>query len=306
MGRLVFLLACVLVVLAAGSAFATIQIIEVMEWLFNPSQVTIAPGDTVRWISVSGSFQVMSLPESPKQWTSPILDEPGEFFEVQFTHNDGPGPFPFTSEPDGGSMLGSIVTADTCWATGDVNGDGIVLTVSDMVYLMRVLNRDLPWPENLYQLDLNGDCIIDGGDLYLLNLFFEQGLSVFPVYPIPTCCYPDTVVGACCIGDSCSIWAPIHCDSLGGEYLGHGTNCPLDDNPCICCVGTTGNVDGDPDDAVNVNDLTRFVCWIWGICAPPPCLEEADLNADGSIDITDITYLVAYLFGYGAPPAVCP
>jgi plastocyanin len=306
MGRLIFLLACVLVVLAAGSARGAVHTIEVMEWTFDPPNVTIGPGDTVRWISVSGSFQVLSSPELPKHWTSPVLDEPGETFELHFTFQDGPGPFPFEAMPNNGMMTGEVRTADTCWASGDINGDGIVLTVADMVYLLRVINGEFPWPDNLYQADLNGDCIIDGGDAYLLNLYFEQGFGVFPVFPVPTCCYPDTVVGACCIEDSCSVRAPIHCDSLGGEYLGHGTNCPLDNNPCVCCVGLTGNVDGDPDDMVNISDLTRFVCWIWGDCEAPTCLEEADINADGTIDILDVTYLASYLFGSGPPPPPCP
>lgn len=307
MGRALTFLACVLLLLAGSAAFATVHTIEVTQGAFDPATVSIAPRDTVQWVSVSGSYQVVSLPESPKQWASPVLDEPGETFELQFTFYDGPGPFPFEAQPDGGSMTGEILTYDECAASADINGDGIPLTVADMVYLLRVLNGEYAWPHNLYEADLNGDCIIDGGDVYMYNLYFEQGLGVFPIFPVPTCCYPDTVVGACCLGDSCSVRAPVNCDALGGEYLGDGTNCPTDNNPCEgCCVGTTGNIDGDPDDKVNVADLSRFVCWMWGLCDPPPCPEEADVNADGGFDITDITYLVAYLFGGGGPLPPCP
>jgi plastocyanin len=138
MGGLIFLLACVLVVLAAGSARGAVHTIEVMEWTFDLPNVTISPGDTVRWVLLSGAFQVYSLPESPKQWISPVLEPPGSTFDVGFTHYDGPGPFPFTAEPNDGTMYGEIITANTCWASGDINNDGIELTVADLVYLNRL------------------------------------------------------------------------------------------------------------------------------------------------------------------------
>lgn len=54
---------------------------------------------------------------------------------------------------------------DTCYANGDVNRDGFVLSVGDMVLLSRILVCEAPAQDSLYQADLNGNCLIDTADL---------------------------------------------------------------------------------------------------------------------------------------------
>lgn len=75
-----------------------------------------------------------------------------------------------------------------------------------------------------------------------------------------------------------------------------------------CCIGFRGNVNGDPDDKVNVEDLTFLVDYLFRDGAVPPCIEEANVDGDASrsIAVTDITYLVEFLFKGGPIPAFCP
>jgi PKD repeat protein len=63
-----------------------------------------------------------------------------------------------------------------------------------------------------------------------------------------------------------------------------------------CCVGVTGNIDGDPDELVNVSDLTRFVDYLFVSGEDLPCPAEADVDGDGNINLSDLTRLIAYLF----------
>lgn len=74
-----------------------------------------------------------------------------------------------------------------------------------------------------------------------------------------------------------------------------------------CCIPPLrGNVNYDPSDDINIVDLTFLVAYLFGGGDPPPCEDEADVNADGVVNIVDLTYLVAYLFGGGDPPELCP
>ena len=74
-----------------------------------------------------------------------------------------------------------------------------------------------------------------------------------------------------------------------------------------CCVGISGNVDNDPDDKVNVVDLTTLVGYLFGGGAAPACWDEGNVDGDSArkINVVDLTYLVGYLFGGGAPPPTC-
>jgi hypothetical protein len=84
------------------------------------------------------------------------------------------------------------------------------------------------------------------------------------------------------------------------------TGCLL---PCECCIGLTGNVDGDLDDQVDVGDLTELITYLY--IPPnqePACFEEANIDgdSDGVVDIADLTALVSYLYVPPSPePAPC-
>ena len=81
-----------------------------------------------------------------------------------------------------------------------------------------------------------------------------------------------------------------------------------------CCQGLRGNIDGDPDDHVDISDLIYLADWMFSDYGsddddhgpPPPCLDEADVDGSGSNDISDLVYLVDFMFNGGPPPAPCP
>jgi hypothetical protein len=76
-----------------------------------------------------------------------------------------------------------------------------------------------------------------------------------------------------------------------------------------CCVGLTGNVDGDEADLVDVGDLTALIAYLYIPPNPEPvCFEEANVDGDsgGLVDVGDLTALIAYLYIPPNPePATC-
>ncbi len=75
-----------------------------------------------------------------------------------------------------------------------------------------------------------------------------------------------------------------------------------------CCVGSTGNVDGDTDELVDISDLTALIDYLFITFTPPECMPEAncDGDPDGIVDIADLTALIDFLFITFTPPAECP
>lgn len=74
-----------------------------------------------------------------------------------------------------------------------------------------------------------------------------------------------------------------------------------------CCVGLTGNVDNDPDDLVDIGDVSALVDHLFITFEPLVCPEEANIDGDpdGLVDISDITWLIDYLFITFTPPSPC-
>jgi hypothetical protein len=128
------------------------------------------------------------------------------------------------THPDGG-MIYDIRVPATCFATGDVDGDGVPFAVTDLLHLIRFVNFAGPPPSPLYQGDLSGDGFIDQADIDAFNCYFIQGISCFPVFPVPTTCNPDTVRGCCCSATGCAVRSPVNCTAVGGTYHGDGSAC---------------------------------------------------------------------------------
>jgi hypothetical protein len=195
---------------------------------------------------------------------------------------------------------------DTCYADGDVNGDGVALAVQDLVYLVDFVFAGGFPPDPLYRGDLNGDCHVDQRDVEVLYCFMAYGMVCFPIYPVPTCCYPDTVRGACCDYqlDSCLVLAPENCDLIGGGYMGDGAACDPDLCQQVCdCV--PGNADGEGSH--NILDVTHIINYLYKEGpAPIPyeaCSGDADCNC--IVNILDVTYLINYLYKEGPEPCLC-
>jgi hypothetical protein len=66
--------------------------------------------------------------------------------------------------------------------------------------------------------------------------------------------------------------------------------------PADCCVGTVGNVDCDPEDNVDIADLTALVDHMFVSFGPLCCYKEAFLDFNEWVDIADLTIMVDHLF----------
>lgn len=203
----------------------------------------------------------------------------------------------FGSEP--------ISAQDTCYADFNINEDGYALTVGDLVMLMRMMNGDTTYTDSMYHADINGDCVIDDGDIEVLECFFIYGIvPCIPIYPVPTCCDPLLTVGACCLSeDSCTMRSEENCAAIGGEYMGDGVSC-LNDTPCNCCKGIRGNADCDINDEINVADLVFMVRRIF-FSVFACCEFEEDVDGNGEFNVADVVYMVDYIFKGGPAPVPC-
>ncbi len=68
---------------------------------------------------------------------------------------------------------------------------------------------------------------------------------------------------------------------------------------CTGCIGSRGNIDGSPNDAVDIGDLTALLAFLFGPgSAGSICVDEAncDGSTNGVIDVADLTLLIQYLF----------
>jgi len=192
---------------------------------------------------------------------------------------------------------------DTCYADMDVDGNGLPLSVGDYVLVLRYFAGDTTIAVEPYHLDLNGDCAIDAADLELFACFFANGMSCFDgVFPVPTCCNPEVITGACCEGDSCSQRTLGNCLAMGGFYGGDGTAC--NDTICSCCE-MRGDI--DHSGSLNISDVTYMVAYLFQGAPPPPCPTEADLNGDGELNVEDLAaWLIPLLFNDFNDIVPCP
>jgi len=124
---------------------------------------------------------------------------------------------------------------------------------------------------------------------------------------------PDT-------GDNCPrVFNPGQEDADFGGVGDSCDNCVLVYNPgqedndadgtgnACCCVDTTGNVDVDPEEIIDIGDLTGLIDYLFISQEALDCPAEANVDGDdlGVIDIGDLTSLIDYLFISHTPPAEC-
>jgi len=179
---------------------------------------------------------------------------------------------------------------DTCWATGDVNGNTIAFEIADWVYLTNFVGGQGPPPDPLYEGDLNADGFIDQGDVTIIWLVIISELEV--EVPILTVCNPDTIRGACWKDGSCTILSPANCAAAGGSYLGNETS-------CACDCGVWGDVTGDGD--VNPQDVTYVVQLVYyqndmRVQLPACPYEAGDVDCDAAVNPQDVTLYVQYVY----------
>ena len=63
-----------------------------------------------------------------------------------------------------------------------------------------------------------------------------------------------------------------------------------------CCVGTIGNIDCSPDDAVSLGDLTVMIDHLFVSFDPLCCEAEANLDGVEGVSLGDLTVLIDHLF----------
>ena len=120
-------------------------------------------------------------------------------------------------------------------------------------------------------------------------------------------------------GDNSGVRGDFPC--TGGTLTDCDDNCPLLYNPLqedtngdgigdvceSCCVGVTGNVNCDPEEVIDITDITRLIDYLYLSRGPLCCIEEADVNGSGGEpDITDITQLIDHLYLSHAALSNCP
>lgn len=88
-------------------------------------------------------------------------------------------------------------------------------------------------------------------------------------------------------------------DSLGWLTLGASVT--------YCCIGSTGNFNGDAGGTVDLSDLIYAVNYSFLGGPAPTCFAAANVNGDVgcTVDLSDLIYLVNYLFLGGPNPMPC-
>lgn len=89
--------------------------------------------------------------------------------------------------------------------------------------------------------------------------------------------------------------------------LGHSEVVVITVTPASCCVASTGNVDCDPADGVDIADLSALIDYLYISFSPLCCVPEANIDgsSDANIDIADLSALIDYLYISFSFPASC-
>lgn len=72
-----------------------------------------------------------------------------------------------------------------------------------------------------------------------------------------------------------------------------------------CCVGSTGNIDCDPSDGIDISDLSTLIDYLYITFTPLCCPNEGNTDGQPGIDISDLSALIDYLYVSFTLPAQC-
>lgn len=184
---------------------------------------------------------------------------------------DTAAPIPILDTTAVGIQNGGLyVEHCSCLADGDINGDGVGLSVGDLVNTLRTVDGMVDPPDSLCHVDFNGDCTVDTADANLYMRYFDSGIIIFgwPPFPRTTCCYVALRT---------------------------------------CCQGRTGNVDCDPEDRVDISDITTLIDNLYISMTPLCCWGEANVDGDPgrTVDIADLSALIDFLYISYTLPRPC-
>ena len=145
----------------AGAAHAAVITVSVSNFAFTPANVTAAPGDTIRWVRVSGNHTATSgAPCSPNG----TFDLPVNSVFTSATWvvpaSAAGTTVRYYCAPHCTSMQGTIVVTQPA-PNPDLNGDGVV-NGDDLGLLLAA------WGATGGPADLNDDGSVNGDDLGIL------------------------------------------------------------------------------------------------------------------------------------------
>ena len=268
-----------LTVRSVGGGGADVRIVALAEFDFSaPHQRGFEPSSSPRRL-LSIPYEILPGTDTMTNPTVNVLIKSNMSFGFDFSTPQGTT-IPWADTVGGMAVLdtnkikarpGAVhVGHTTCFADGDLNTDGIVLTVADCVYGMKVIAGMLDAPDSLYHYDFNADCVMDKVDAQIYEDYFVIGLPVFLPwpYPHPTCCNVGLT---------------------------------------LCCQGNSGNVDCDPSDGVDISDISALIDYLYISFSPLCCWGEANIDGDTgrNVDIADLSAIIDFLYVSYTPPAPC-
>ncbi|UCC44504.1 MAG: PKD domain-containing protein [Candidatus Zixiibacteriota bacterium] len=276
---------------------------EIVEWSWvfgdagtasvaDPSHVYETGGlydITMRAVTVSGDTLVRVYPNhvsvlSDSLWAgeTEVARSPGEAALVIYARNNLPLselviPIEFSGSVD--LTFDSVSTAG-CRSEGFEVVDQVDYDPEARQIAFRMRPRDYGSP--LY---------VNPGSGPVLKMYFQAAGSQATQTEISVGAYVDTLQ-ALFVGDRLE-YSP---ETINGSV-----------GIAQCCFNKTGNVNFDPDDVVDIGDLTSLIDYLFISYSEPHCLAEANTDGEGTVDIGDLTGLITYLFIFPYPAlADCP
>ena len=208
-------------------------------------------------------------------------------------------------EPLSGGLFMPDYPAETQWdAYYRQNGDATCADIITGPVFAILEYAEIICPNEDCEGQLPGDADNDGDididDIVYLTTFIHGG------GPAPNPLANGDPNGDCKINNGDILYLTLFLNSGGSPPV----ECTCVDPALgICCYGMTGNIDYDPLDIQDIDDLVYFVEYQFGqpVAGPaPPCLEEANTDGIEGIDIADLVLMVDYQFNQGPAPVQCP
>ncbi len=72
-----------------------------------------------------------------------------------------------------------------------------------------------------------------------------------------------------------------------------------------CCIGSTGNIDCDLGNGIDISDLSTLIDYLYITFTPLCCPNEANTDGQPGVDIADLSALIDYLYISFTPVAGC-
>jgi hypothetical protein len=221
------------------------------------------------------------------------------------------------------------IDVDKQIAATEVNGDGMALTLRDLVYIWRVIIGDAtPLAKGMNPPAADTAFFIQDTDAKTVRLFYPDTLAgaylIFDGDITPTYSGEMSFAYHLDTGYTHVLISPPHTSEPRGgfvegqlfTYTGGGTldSVEVADFYDALIPTVIQITEGEPacgdvnyDGDINIGDLVYLIGYIFKGGAPPYSLTAADVNCDGKLNFTDVIYLVEYLFRGGPVPcADCP